>query len=96
MLDNQKEVFIVVDKEDNQIAYRSRYDCHHDKTLIHRVVGIIITNDQNKMLLQKRSMIKDMYPGFYTITASGHETNGQSYEEAAHREMAEEIGVDVH
>ena len=33
MIDNQKELFIVVDKDDNVIEYRTRYDCHHDKSL---------------------------------------------------------------
>ncbi|MEK7185759.1 MAG: NUDIX domain-containing protein [Patescibacteria group bacterium] len=93
MIDNQKELFIVVDKDDNVIEYRTRYDCHHDKSLFHRAIGVIIYNDENKIILQKRSMLKDLNPGKYTLSVSGHVTKGESYKEAAIREMQEEIGI---
>ena len=93
MIDNQKELFIVVDKDDNVIEYRTRYDCHHDKSTFHRAIGVIIYNDENKIILQKRSMLKDLNPGKYTLSVSGHVTKGESYKEAAIREMQEEIGI---
>lgn len=91
--DNQKELFIVVDRQDNILGYRTRYDCHHDKTLIHRVTNIALFNAKGEVLLQKRSLTKDLYPGMYTLSASGHVSKGESYEEAAQRETQEEIGV---
>ena len=93
MLDDQKELFVVVDKDDNIVDYRTRYDCHHDKSLIHRSIGVVLFNDKGEILLQKRSMLKDTHPGFYTLSVSGHVTKGQTYEEAALREMQEEIGI---
>lgn len=93
MLDNQQELFIVVDRNDNIIEYRTRYDCHHDKGLIHRAIGVILFNDKGEILLQKRSKHKDLNPGKYTISVGGHVTKGQSYEEAAMREMQEELGI---
>ena len=93
MLDDQKELFVVVDKDDNIVDYRIRYDCHHDKSLIHRSIGVVLFNDKGEILLQKRSMLKDTHPGFYTLSVSGHVTKGQTYEEAALREMQEEIGI---
>lgn len=93
MKDNQQELFIVVDRDDNILNYRTRYECHHDKTLIHRAIGIIITNDKGEILVQKRSKQKDLHPGKYTISVSGHVTKGQTYEEAAMREMEEEVGI---
>lgn len=95
MKDNQKELFIVVDKEDNILEYRTRYDCHHDKNLIHRAIGVIIYNNNGDILLQKRSKFKDLNPGKYTISASGHVAKGQSYLEAAVRETEEELGINI-
>ena len=91
--DNKDEVFVVVDKTDTIIGYRTREECHSNKDLIHRGVGIIVTNDKNEILLQKRSKTKDTHPGFWTISASGHVGKGESYEQAAKREMFEEIGI---
>ena len=93
MIDDQNELFIVVDEQDNILGYRSRYDCHHDKTLIHRSIGIAIYNDKGEILLQKRSNQKDTHPGKYSMSVGGHVTKGQSYEEAAYREMLEELGI---
>ena len=61
--------------------------------MIHRAVGIVISNDKGEILLKKRSRLKDTHPGKYTISTSGHVTKGQSYEAAAMRELQEEIGI---
>ncbi len=91
--DDQQEMFVVVDENDTILEYRSRYDCHHDKTLIHRTIGVLIYNDKGQILLQKRSMTKDLDPGKWGISVGGHVTKGQTYEEAAAREMEEELGI---
>ena len=93
MTDDQSELFVVVDKDDQVIGYRTRYDCHHDKSLIHRAVGIVITNDKGEILLQKRSQKKDTGKGLFDIASSGHVAKGESYREAAKRELKEELGV---
>ncbi|MBI1863546.1 NUDIX domain-containing protein [Candidatus Microgenomates bacterium] len=91
--DEQSELFIVVDRDDNIVGYRTRGECHNDKSLTHRSVSVVLFNDHGEVLLQKRSMTKDTWPGYYTVSASGHVTKGSTYEEAAKREMEEEIGL---
>lgn len=91
--DDKNELFIVVDKDDKILGYRTRYDCHHDNKLIHRGVGIVIYNAKGEILLQKRSITKDTDPGLYDISAGGHVSKGQTYREAADRELWEEIGI---
>ncbi len=92
-MDDQSEIFIVVDENDNILGYRSRFDCHHNKSLIHRAICVVIFNSNGEILLQKRSRNKDTYPGFYTLSVSGHVGKGESYNKAAKREMLEEIGI---
>ncbi len=93
--DNQQEMFIVVDENDMVLGYKTRYECHHDKTLIHRSAGLVIFNDRGEILLQKRSLTKDTYPGFYTLSASGHVNKGETPAEAITREAIEEIGAHI-
>jgi len=95
MLEDKKELFFVVDENDNILEYRTRYDCHHDKSLIHRLIGVAIFNDRGEILLQKRSIHKDLNPGKYGNAVGGHVTKGQTYEEAARREMKEELGIEI-
>lgn len=92
-MDNQNEMFVVVDEHDKILGYRTRYECHHDKNLIHRVAGVIIFNDKDEILLQKRSLTKDTDPGSYTISTCGHVARGETYKQAAKRELLEEIGI---
>jgi len=92
-MDEQNELFIVVDKNDKIIGYHTRYECHHNKQLIHRAIGVVVFNDKGQTLLQKRSKNKDTYPGFYTISTSGHVDKGETYKQAAQRELFEELGI---
>ena len=47
------------------------------------------------MLWQKRSETKDVGPGEWVTSASGHVMAGEEYEETAIREVREEIGIHV-
>ena len=94
MSPRQEEVFIIVDKDDNIIDYQPR-SITHKKRLLHRTVAVIVFNDKGEVLLQKRSMNVDTQPGLYTLSATGHVSQGETYEEAAQRELLEEVGVET-
>ncbi len=94
-VDNADELFVIVDKNDKILGFEKRSKCHHDKSLIHRAIGVVIFNNQGKVLLQKRSENKDVFPGFYTISCSGHVGKGEEYLESAKRELKEELGVEI-
>mgnify|MGYP001579177302 CR=1 FL=1 len=91
-LDNKNEIFVVVDENDKIVGYRTRYECHR-KNLIHRAIGVVVFNEKGEILLQKRTMSKDTSPGMYTLSAAGHVSKGETYQEAAERELFEEIGI---
>lgn len=92
--DSSSELFYLVDNQDNVLGSISRQEAHSSNLLIHRSVQIILfNNERDSILLQKRGQAKDLYPGWWTISASGHVTYGDSYKETADRELFEEIGV---
>ncbi len=93
--DNPEEVFIIVDAKDKILGYYTRYECHRSKELIHRAIGVVILNDKEEILLQKRSKGKDIHPGFYTMSVSGHVNRGETYRAAASRELFEELGIKI-
>ena len=51
--------------------------------------------DGGDVLVQKRSVLKESYPGCYDASAAGHVSAGEKVLEAAQRECKEEIGVDI-
>lgn len=93
--DLQNEIFSIVDENDRVIGNATRGEVHKDKTLIHRSVGILVFNSHDELFFQKRSMSKDTYPGKWTISCSGHVGRTDNYETAAHRELIEELGLDL-
>lgn len=84
----------MVDENDRIVGYKTRKECHNSPHIIHRAVDIVLFDTHNNILLQKRSMQKDTYPGYYTVSASGHIDKDESYEDAARREMEEELGIE--
>jgi isopentenyl-diphosphate delta-isomerase type 1 len=86
------EQMILVDKKDRPLGSVEREECHK-KGLLHRGIHVLVFNSKGDLLLQKRSMSKKTYPGRWTSSCSGHVSYGESYDEAAKRELLEEIGI---
>jgi 16S rRNA (adenine1518-N6/adenine1519-N6)-dimethyltransferase len=86
------EIFDVVDADDQVTGTATRAEVHAQK-LTHRAVHVFVFNKRGDLLLQKRSLLKDMCPGLWDSSVSGHLDSGESYEAAAVRELEEEMGI---
>ena len=82
----------IVNPQDDVIGKTSRQEIYA-KSLIHRIVHILIFNDKNEMALQKRSSNVTFCPNHWSTAVGGHVRAGESYEEAALREYEEELGT---
>lgn len=80
IVNNQDEVIGV---EDRKTAFANG--------LIRRNSRIWLFNPRAEIFLQKRSAAKDIFPNRWTESAGGHVDEGETYEQAAHRELEEEI-----
>lgn len=63
------------------------------KGLLSRVSFILVLNSQGDLVLQQRAAAKASYPLFWSGGAAGHVNTGETYEEAALRELDEELGI---
>lgn len=86
------EIFDVVDIHDQVTGQLTRAEVHSQR-LLHRAVHVFAFNKRGQLLLQQRSMLKDMHPGVWDSSVSGHLDAGESYEAAAIRELEEEMGI---
>lgn len=91
--DNPDELFDLVDADDRVIGRVRRGDAHRDPRLLHRSVQVLVFHTDGRLLLQRRSHTKDLFPGYYCASASGHVIAGDDYATTAAREIAEELGV---
>jgi isopentenyldiphosphate isomerase len=87
-----EELFDVVNDRDEVIGRRPRREVHR-LGLKHRAVHVLVFNQRGEVFLQKRSLTKDSFPGAWDSSASGHLLPGESYDCAALRELAEELGL---
>jgi len=88
----EKEMFDVVNERNEIIRQEQRSEVHR-KDLLHRAVHVFIWNRRGELLLQKRSPQKDVAPNTWDSSAAGHLAAGEGYDEAAQREVKEELGV---
>jgi 16S rRNA (adenine1518-N6/adenine1519-N6)-dimethyltransferase len=88
------EMFDVVDENDEVTGQETRGEVHARK-LMHRAVHVFVFNKRGDLLLQQRSMLKDVHPGVWDSSVSGHLDAGEDYAQAAVRELDEEMGIRV-
>ncbi|MFA6215486.1 MAG: NUDIX domain-containing protein [Patescibacteria group bacterium] len=86
------EILDIVDKNDNVINQASKDDAYK-KQLCHRIVHVLIFNNEGKMALQLRSGQVAFCPKHWSTAVGGHVQTGESYEQAALREYQEELGT---
>ena len=61
----------------------------------HIVVHVCFFSNEGKMLIQHRQPFKDGWPNMWDIGVGGSALEGESPQDAAHRETGEEIGYDM-
>jgi len=93
ILSDGDETLEVVDKNGDVLKLAKRSEIHSDPSLIHRVVHVLVFDKKGRLLLQKRSLNKDVAPGKWDTSVGGHVNPGEDITEAARREMKEELGV---
>lgn len=88
------ELLDVVDEENHLTGKVEDKEIIHKRGLWHREVAAWIMNNKGEILIQKRAKTKKQNPNKWSLTA-GHIDAGESAEDGMHREVLEEIGVDI-
>jgi isopentenyl-diphosphate delta-isomerase type 1 len=87
-----EEFFDVVDARDEVIGRAPRGEVHA-RRLWHRAIHVLVFDATGRLFLQKRSLRKDVAPGLWDSSCSGHVDAGEDYDHAAQRELGEELGL---
>lgn len=63
------------------------------EALWHRAVFIAVRSRNGKLLVHQRALTKDVWPGWWDVAVGGVVAPGETWEAAAERELAEELGL---
>jgi isopentenyldiphosphate isomerase len=87
------EVGILVDEDDRVVGSAPRSEIRAGN-LLHRGVAVMVRDSSGRLYVHRRTSTKDVFPSMYDATVGGMVVVGESYEGAAGRELAEELGID--
>ena len=88
------ELVEVVDKAGAVQRVVTRAEMRRDN-LMHRNVAVFLQRTDGRLVVHQRADWKDVYPSSWDVAFGGVPRVGESDEEAAIRELAEEAGVTV-
>jgi isopentenyldiphosphate isomerase len=88
-----EEIFEIVNEDGEVIGSAPRSECHGNPNLLHQVAHVLVFRSSGALVLQKRSLNKDIQPGKWDTSVGGHLSPGETPEAAAQREMFEELGI---
>jgi 8-oxo-dGTP pyrophosphatase MutT (NUDIX family) len=91
-MESAEELVTIVDQENNEVGVVKRREMRAGR-LTHRATYILVFNSKGELYVQKRTKIKDVFPGYYDVAAGGVVLAGETYEKGAKRELAEELGI---
>lgn len=84
---------IVVNGADEEIGQDSKAAVHQGDGILHRAFSVYLFDRQSRLLLQQRSELKPLWPGYWSNSCCSHPRPGEATREAAARRLREELGL---
>ncbi|MDT8438754.1 MAG: isopentenyl-diphosphate Delta-isomerase [Wenzhouxiangellaceae bacterium] len=88
------EPLILVDEHDNEIGHRHKLDCHRGHGELHRAFSVFLFDHEGRVLMQQRAAAKPLWPLYWSNSCCSHPRRGETTDQAAHRRLREELGLD--
>lgn len=88
------EPLILVDDEDRVVGHLPKAECHAGDGILHRAFSVFLFNDRGEVLMQQRAEDKPLWPMFWSNSCCSHPRRGEQVEQAVHRRLREELGVE--
>jgi isopentenyldiphosphate isomerase len=82
-----------VDVQDRVIRAVPRATVRAER-LRHRCVFVVVRSSTGAVLVHRRAAWKDLWPGRWDIAVGGVVASGERWDDAARRELAEEVGIE--
>ena len=88
-----EEFVVLVDQDDQKLGLMEKQQAHI-AGLLHRAFSVFVFNSKGELMIQQRAASKYHSPTLWTNTCCSHPRDNETYKEAAHRRLQEEMGFD--
>lgn len=95
IVSDEREELILVNLQDEVQGFLSKAACHDGEGILHRAFSIFVFDEKQRLLLQQRSPEKRLWGGYWSNSCCSHPRRGEIPEEALHRRLKEELGLDT-
>ena len=93
VISDDHDLLILVDSSDEQIGALDKEACHNGSGKLHRAISVFIFNHDGDLLIQQRHTQKRLWGGVWSNSCCSHPRVGEETDVAAHRRVAEELGL---
>lgn len=89
-----KDYVVMVDKRGVKVGLVDKVYAHQESGILHRAFSVFVFNSDKKLLIQKRSNKKMLWPRYWSNTCCSHPRDGEDFVGAGKRRLFEELGFD--
>jgi isopentenyl-diphosphate Delta-isomerase len=89
------ELIVLVDDDGRAIGTMPKPQVHHGETPLHRAFSAYLFGDDGRLLVTRRALSKQTFPGMWTNTVCGHPGPGEADHDAIARRARFELGLGV-
>lgn len=93
--EQKQQLLIICDKKGNPGGTETREICHEGNGKPHLAFMAFIMDEDDHIILAKRSSNKSLWAGFWDASVVSHVLPDEKVEQAAQRRSKEEMGIDI-
>ena len=84
---------VLVDAGDREVGRSEKLAAHQAPGALHRAFSVMLLDDENRLVLQRRASSKYHFAGLWANSCCGHPEPGAETESSAAQRTFEELGV---
>lgn len=92
-VESGNDLLILVDADDREIGSLDKEACHDGDGKLHRAFSLFLFDERGRLLLQRRSKEKRLWPKFWSNSCCSHPRYGEAMEAATVRRLGEELNT---
>ena len=90
-----QEIVVLLRPDGTPMGTSPKQTVHTSDTPLHLAFSCYLLDDAGRMLMTRRALSKQSWPGVWTNSFCGHPAPGESFEAALRRRARQELGVEL-